>query len=403
MKIALLDFYTHGHHLKYAGELADYLHQKGDEVMFFTLEKDEKVDQFLKNHPFVILNVIYTQGNNRKKNQSFLARRYLDIKETCKIFSEAEKWHADVLHFLYFDSFYTIYLLSFRKWKFKFFGSSLWLLSNIGNFEDGGVYSKVIKKINQIILKKLLKKDSICKIFVQNIYPEGFKKEALRQVKWLEDFKDKFLFLNDPIYDAPFGAYTKDQAVEKLNLPKDVPIFLFFGLLGGGKRLDVLFDSLFKIKDKICLVIAGAPDVFTQKDVDEFKNRINGKHIIIDRIGFVPENDVPYYFVGADCVVLPYSAGYKLGSSGVLMQACSARKPVICSDIGIFGKVVTENFLGLSVKADSVESLAEGIETFLNQRKELTEKVRLSAQNYIESASWAKVAGLIYKSYLSEC
>ncbi len=40
MRIALLDLYTNGHHLKYASQLVSFLQDKGHEVMFITWEKD---------------------------------------------------------------------------------------------------------------------------------------------------------------------------------------------------------------------------------------------------------------------------------------------------------------------------------------------------------------------------
>lgn len=402
MKIVLFDFDTHGHHLKYAGELADFLLKKGDDVLFITKKKDERVDQFIKDHPGVSVKFIYEKESDLQKNNSFIERRFADINNFHQAFKIAENWGADILHLLYTDTMYPLYLITLKNWKFKFFCSCFWLFSSAIALPQDSFQLKLIKKMNGVLLKKMIKKGAVKSFFNHNIYPEKFKEAVAEKWAWIEKYPGNFLFLQEPIYEDFYQISSPDEARNKLDLPKDIPIFLFFGALTFSKGLDILLESLKYIDKKICLVIAGAPFYFSEKEINKFKEAIKDKHILAARIYFIPEENAPYYFMAADVVVMPYRREYTMGTSGILMQACSARKPVICSDVGIFGQLIRDNSFGLLAEPESSKSLAEEILKFLGNREEIAKKAESSGQNYFKLAYWPNVAELIYQAYKTD-
>jgi len=81
------------------------------------------------------------------------------------------------------------------------------------------------------------------------------------------------------------------------------------------------------------------------------------------------------------------------------MQALSAKKPIICSDIGTIGQTTRENSFGIAVSPDSPSCLAIGISDFLNQRDKIEEKARLSINNYLKQSDWNIVASKIENVY----
>jgi glycosyltransferase involved in cell wall biosynthesis len=123
-------------------------------------------------------------------------------------------------------------------------------------------------------------------------------------------------------------------------------------------------------------------------------------HTVIEHLGFMPDEDVSLYFMAADAVMMPYRRShYEWGTSGILNLAISARKPVICSDMGTIGKIVKEKSFGITVAPESVCSLAEGISHFLNNQEKIKKKMENSANNYLMESDWSKVVKEIEECY----
>lgn len=394
MKVALLDFETKGHHLKYAGELADYLQKKGGEVMFITKEADERVKQLGEKYPRLLVRTV----GRRKSAGNFFSRRFREIEDISRAFKIAKDWQADIFHFLYLDSLLAIYLLSFRRWPFRIFGTTFWLLSLTGSSAQDNLSLRLSKRINRIILKKLVGRGVIKRVFCQHIYPEKFKEEVIKQLRWIKKFSGKFSFLHDPIYDDFSSFCSKEEARKKMEIPSDKTVLLFFGALTKSKGLDILLEALKDVKREVWLIIAGHPHSFTPAEIAGYK--VGNSHRVVAQLYFIPEQDVPYYFMAADVVLMPYRReGYAMGTSGVLMQACSARKPVICSDIDTLGALVRERGLGMTVEPGSVSSLVKTIDIFLDKKEEITQKAETAAKAYFSYAWWPGIAEKIYLSY----
>lgn len=196
-----------------------------------------------------------------------------------------------------------------------------------------------------------------------------------------------------------YNYCSKEEARERLGLPQDENILLYFGVLSFEKGIDILLNAIKTLNEKFYLVIAGRPIHFIKSFIDDFKNNLNNPERIISHIDYIPENKVPLYFLSSDLVILPYRKTF-LGTSGVLQQACGAGKPVIASDVGEIGYIVKKFNLGIVVEPESVHSLREGIKNFLINKKRFQNSVE-NALKYAEEHSIKRTAEKIYSTYMS--
>jgi len=188
------------------------------------------------------------------------------------------------------------------------------------------------------------------------------------------------------------------EARKKLNLPQDRRIILFFGGIRPNKGLDVLIKALEIIKShnqRALLVIAGG--LLGRFSFEPYSDMIN-KGCLSDNvqtfIDFIPEEDVDYFFAASDVVVLPYLKFE--AQSGVLLRAYAHKKPVVVSNVGAMGELVTSDNIGLTVEPGSVELLAQAvINTLYN-----LDKFKFSYSPELESKySWDSIAELTMSSY----
>jgi glycosyltransferase involved in cell wall biosynthesis len=409
MRIALLDLYTKDHHLKYAKHLIEFLQNKDHEIMFISSEKNEKLHNFISNYPKIKLGTIYKNEPKIYKEISltsfYIFRKTIyDLFTLSRAFNIAKRWNAEVLHLLWVDTTFLLplYILTRKSWFFRFFVNFFPLSSYIGTKTNSRNYVYYLKRAHQFFnlffLKTLIQKKLIKGTFICNINPEKYKEKIINRLNWVKKFQNDVYFLYDASYGDHSSICTQSEARKKLRLPDNVPILLSFGRTRKIKGLDILLEAMKMVEEKFCLLIAGEPDFITKEDIDRYKKQLH-HHMIIERLNFIPEDEVPYYFVASDAIVMPYRTHYELGTSGIFMQALSAKKPIICSDIGTIGQTTRENSFGITVAPESTVSLAIGISDFLNQRDKIEEKARLSINNYLKQSDWNIVASKIENVY----
>jgi len=188
------------------------------------------------------------------------------------------------------------------------------------------------------------------------------------------------------------------DARKNLNLPSDRQIILFFGGIRPNKGLDVLLKALEIVKarnQQILLIIAGGllgrfnfesySDIIKKADLSEYVQIF---------IQFIPEEEVDYFFAASDLVVLPYLKFE--AQSGVLLRAYAHRKPVVASNVGAIGELVSSDEVGLVVEPGDAEPLSEAIISILGS----LDKFQSRYSPELESKySWEHIAELTMHSY----
>jgi len=116
---------------------------------------------------------------------------------------------------------------------------------------------------------------------------------------------------------------------------------------------------------------------------------------------YIPDNQVGSLFVASDLVVLPY---VKTDTSGVLLAAYAAGKPVVATDTGALGEIVEPGKTGLLVPPRDSRALALAIITMLQDGNALRDMGRYAKHLADTSYSWHRVAAQtrdVYQSVMS--
>ena len=206
--------------------------------------------------------------------------------------------------------------------------------------------------------------------FFQNVY-----ELADRLIVHADNIKEEMIgiFDIDPIkiYVIPHGSNTlffsqngasKQAARDRLGIPLDKKVILFFGLIKPYKGLEYLLEAFKEIKEQVenvMLVIAGrVADEDTAvyyhycKLLAEFADNSAVRCVT----EYIPFDEVGYFFSTTDVVVLPH---VKPSQSGVLLSAIAAGKPVVVTDAGGLSEVVNNAQIGFVVPPKDAKALAK--------------------------------------------
>lgn len=148
-------------------------------------------------------------------------------------------------------------------------------------------------------------------------------------------------------------TFDRDALRARLGFTRDTRVIGFFGFLTSAKRAEVVLEAFRIARERdphIALLIVGepAPNI----DVATFQ------HDGIVMTGYVSDDDFPMYYSAADRFVnLRYpSAGE---TSGTLIRALDAGKPVAVSDYAQFAEFPDDCVIKIPLGGDEVERVAE--------------------------------------------
>jgi glycosyltransferase involved in cell wall biosynthesis len=193
------------------------------------------------------------------------------------------------------------------------------------------------------------------------------------------------------------------DARNKLNIPLNKKVILFFGNIAANKGLELLldcFNDLIESDDSYFLIIAGAPRINQDVYIADIVQRINKvkKESILSNLTYIPDEDIKYYLMSADCLALPYKFVYQ---SGVTYLAYSFGLPVIATDVGNFREEIVVGETGFISKSNTKESFKLTIDEYFNSDLfNDINKTRISIREYaIKNYSWDKIAQTHLSTY----
>jgi glycosyltransferase involved in cell wall biosynthesis len=179
------------------------------------------------------------------------------------------------------------------------------------------------------------------------------------------EFGRKVRTLLDPIV-AEGGLSPEDPAAYDRELPSDRAIFLLFGALTRRKGILVLIEALARIEAeyaaRIAVCIAGAIEPKIREEVRRALADLRARRPetwidIEDR--YLRHAELCGLLARCDVVLAPYQRF--IGSSGILVWAARANKPILTSDYGLLGRFAREFRLGLAVDTTDPSELAAGM------------------------------------------
>jgi len=179
---------------------------------------------------------------------------------------------------------------------------------------------------------------------------------------------------------------------EKLNIQGHV--LLYIGRITPYKGVINIIEAYRIVKTEnpnVNLVIGGKPDYLMEKEYKNWREIYKDVHFM----GYLPEDEVPYYFTMGD-IFLTYSSSSE-GFGLTPLEALSCGTPVICSSILVYREILQNNALFVP-PADS-SKLAEKIK-FLLADDELRNNLVKNAQTFIKKYSWNTVGKSLEEEYL---
>lgn len=213
------------------------------------------------------------------------------------------------------------------------------------------------------------------------------------------DYARKFFSNGKKVYHLPdpsmfpnnrVNLAAEDCSIIK-NLKKTRKIFLLFGALTNRKGIFKIIEALSHLEQdyisRIALVFAGKLEDKIRfnfiKAVKYYKNNNPDACIHIeDR--FLSTNEIICLLQHCNIVLAPYSRDFT-GSSGVLLWAAGAKRPVITSNYGLLGYQSQKYNLGISVDTTNSELVAEAFRCYLDDSSAYEQNISGMQQLYKES------------------
>jgi len=221
--------------------------------------------------------------------------------------------------------------------------------------------------------------------------------------------ESRIVTISYPINDAvPVTSLGGAEARHALGIRDEERAILFFGNLRPSKGLEYLVSAVQILRDKDTryrLIIAGERKPDTKEYVDVILREIREKRMedaVIERIEYIPDEDVEIYFKAADVLALPYTAIFQ---SGILFLGLSFGLPVVAADVGSIRSDVIEGETGFVCRPRDPAALAEAIDKYFasdlyanldNRRREIAAQ----AQSAHSWKSVAETTAAVYASLL---
>jgi glycosyltransferase involved in cell wall biosynthesis len=203
---------------------------------------------------------------------------------------------------------------------------------------------------------------------------------------------------------VPNTELTPAQAKRRLGIESGERTILFFGAIRPYKGLEHLVGAFQRIAPRhegYRLIIAGEPKRESEKylrDIQETIERDSSRERVIQKIGFIPDNETELYFKAADVLVLPYTLIFQ---SGVLFLAYSFGLPAIATDVGSFRDDIVQGETGYLARSCDAGDLAIAIETFFeSELYKSLDRRRAKIRDYANTRnSWNVVGEKTRKVY----
>jgi glycosyltransferase involved in cell wall biosynthesis len=167
--------------------------------------------------------------------------------------------------------------------------------------------------------------------------------------------------------DTPPGA-SKREARQKLGLPMDDPVILFFGSIRYYKGVDILVKAFEKARThtkQLQLLMAGKADPLESSKIPSVAELKTLPNVHLHE-GFIPHHDLWAYYMAADVIVHPYRHIYQ---SAALITAMGFGRAVIVTDVGGMPETIDGN--GWIIPPEDVDALADTLLEAVADRERL--------------------------------
>ena len=202
---------------------------------------------------------------------------------------------------------------------------------------------------------------------------------------------------SERVYLAPHGHFvgsypcevTREDARNHLGLADDRLVYLYLGQIRPYKGLERMVDAFHEIADPDSfLIIAGSLDPGASLDESLAQP---GERVLL-KVGWIPGDEMQYYFRAADVVVCPFE---NILTSGSVILAMSFGRPVIAPRMGCLPELVLPD-AGILYDPGRADGLTDAMRRC--SRLNLDAMGRRASQ-VVESFSWSNMAEVTSAAY----
>lgn len=202
---------------------------------------------------------------------------------------------------------------------------------------------------------------------------------------------------------VPTSAMTSREARKALGVGEHEKTLLFFGNIAAYKGLEYLVAAFAEVARRggdYRLIIAGRPKGCEDywRDIQTAMDRAGARDRILEKVEYIPEEEVEVYFKAADVLILPYTHIFQ---SGVLFLGYGFGLPAIASDVGSMKEDIIEGETGFVCRPQDAGDLARIIDRYFESElfKQLKDR-RFRIQEFAnERYSWDKVGEITTQVY----
>lgn len=177
----------------------------------------------------------------------------------------------------------------------------------------------------------------------------------------------------------------KSEARERLGLPPEAKVFLGFGLIRGYKGTERLIQDFVGLNlSDVYLLVAGQPYGSAEEEMIKKLGRMSPANIHF-HLGFIPCEEVQYFFKAADVAVFPFE---RILTSGSVILSLSFARPVVVPRLGCMREFEGSGAAILYDNEDP-EGLSRALREALQLDLDLASKAAFSLANDLD---WTRIA-----------
>lgn len=198
------------------------------------------------------------------------------------------------------------------------------------------------------------------------------------------------VILNSPVISCQTECEKNDYLREHFGIPKEQKIFIYVGILGSGRGIELILNAFERGEGDSCLVFLGYGALSSSL------KEVSRKNVNVYVHDAVKHEDVVTIAQSADvglCLIQNVSLSDYYCLPNKLFEYCFSGIPVLASNFPDISAVVLQYNLGLCVDLDA-ESIVEGIKKF--ERNEVDASFRVKD---LSELSWETQAQKLKNLY----
>lgn len=375
-KTLYFDDVIEGHHLEYLHHLYIKAGEKKLEYSIFVVHPDfSNVKNKFHWPDFSNVTLLLIDDTDIKKLRSWTVFRSFTL---CRLLKKLIEFHNPTNVFLISLMSFIPFIPLFVNKKVRL--SGIVYLIYLYRWGKASIITQLFDSIKYLIFSNF-------KIF-ESIY---LLNDKIAPIYLNKKFKtDVFKYLPDPF--VPINEDKIRNLRDELLIGNDKILCLHFGAMTERKGTLEILKAILEVEpekiSRYCFIFAGKISADIKEDFYSLSNEVKAKTQIIIYDDYIDYNFIGSLCITSDFVLIPYKNTEQ--SSGVICYSAQFEVPVVGPRIGLLGKIIKRNKLGILLDNSSVES----IKKFLNNTEDNKYLVK---SNYLKNNTISQFVNIIFK------